>query len=177
MEIQCCQTQPLFRNILPNHLVVEILASVALHQAVATLLNYALAHTAADREIICTCMIWHYGIIPIFHSINLTINFDSHIIHMSSFTCSQIQDSSRDLHTPYYHCWHCCCSHCPLGAGLCWNRMFHKKLELTFSVVKLNWENCNVSHLVGEGEWLREVEERAGESRRALWENHNISFS
>ena len=80
MEIQCCQTQPLFRNILLNHLVVEILASVALHQAVATLLYYALAHTAADREIICTCMIWHYGIIPIFHSIDLTMNFDSQFI-------------------------------------------------------------------------------------------------
>ena len=26
-----------------------------------------------------------------------------------------------------------------------------------------------VLNLVGEGEWLREVEERAGESRRALW--------
>ena len=25
-----------------------------------------------------------------------------------------------------------------------------------------------VSYLVGEGEWLREVDERAGESRRAL---------
>ena len=26
-----------------------------------------------------------------------------------------------------------------------------------------------VPHLAGEGEWLREVEERAGESKRALW--------
>ena len=38
--------------VLLKHLVVEILASVALHQAVATLLNYALAHTAADEKLV-----------------------------------------------------------------------------------------------------------------------------
>ena len=31
------------------------------------------------------------------------------------------------------------------------------------------------SYLVGEGEWLREVEERAGESRRALCKNNLFS--
>ena len=41
--------------------------------------------------------------------------------HHLIFTCSQIQDSSQDRHTPYYHCWHCCCFHDPLVAGLCWN--------------------------------------------------------
>ncbi len=45
-----------------NHLVVEILAGVALHQAVATLLDYTLAHTAAEDKLFAfkiTIMYFH----------------------------------------------------------------------------------------------------------------------
>ena len=45
-------TEDKFQEEALKHLVVEILAGVALHQAVATLLDYALAYTAAENKLL-----------------------------------------------------------------------------------------------------------------------------
>ena len=118
------------------------MTSVTFHQTVPTLLDYTLANAAADDR-------------NLFH-----LRFDK------TRNCSPAIEFQVHLEVSVLHVIHVVCAGAVAVLIVLRGRAYaERNIIYSFSKVQY-WKPA--PHLAGEGEWLREVEERAGESKRAL---------